>query len=287
MFKQWVRAICKITKGEIVSIDGKTVCGSRNGETEPLHLVSVWANKQQMVLGQERTEGKSNEITAIPKLLDALELKDCIITIDAMGTQKEIAEKVAERNDYVLALKDNHAKLSKDVYTYFEETLADEKLYFDGNRVKTKEKGHGRIESRAYYLTTDIGWLEQKDEWAALKAIGAVWSETIRNGKVCSEHRYFLTTLDDVNIFAKSVRAHWGIENSLHWCLDVIFNEDRCRLRTGNSAENFAVIRKIVLNILKTFPTEKPSTLNAKRLRCQYDFDFLSNVLLSVFSRSS
>lgn len=283
-FKEWVRAVCRVTKGEIISIDGKTICGSGSGDKSPLHLVSAWANKNQMVIGQERTEDKSNEITAIPKLLEALNIKDCIVTIDAMGTQKEIAEKIAANNDYVLALKDNHTKLSRDVYTYFEETIADEKVYFEVNSLKTSEKGHGRIEKRAYYLSTDIDWLEQKNSWAGLKGIGAVWSETERNGKKCSEHRYYLTTLTDVKTFADSVRAHWGIENSLHWCLDVVFNEDRCRSRTGNIAENFVVIRKIVLNILKTFPTEKPSTLNAKRLRCQYDFDFFSDVLLSVFS---
>jgi predicted transposase YbfD/YdcC len=283
-FISWVRAVCKLSKGEVVSIDGKTVRGSRNGDSPPIHLVSAWANKNQMVLGQERTADKSNEITAIPKLLELLSLKDCVITLDAMGTQKEIAALIAKDNDYVLAVKENHARLHKDIYTYFEETLADEKLYFEKNTVKTAEKGHGRIEKRAYYLSTDIDWLEQRSEWNGMNAIGAVWSETERDGKVCREHRYYITTLTDINAFAHAVRTHWGIENSLHWCLDVTFNEDGCRTRTDNIAENFSVIRKIVLNILKTFPTEKPSSLNAKRLRCQYDFDFLSNVLLSVLA---
>jgi predicted transposase YbfD/YdcC len=283
-FTSWIRSVCKLTKGEIVSLDGKAIRGSRNGDNPPLHLVSAWANRNQMVLGQERTESKSNEITAIPKLLDVLQLEDCVITMDAMGTQKDIAKRIAKNNDYVLAVKDNHPKLHKDIYTYFEETLADEKLYFNGNTIRTSEKGHGRIEKRAYYLSTDIDWLEQKPDWIGLNAIGAVWSETERNGKLCTEHRYYLTTLTNIQPFADAVRAHWGIENSLHWCLDVVFNEDRCRSRVGNTAENFAVIRKIVLNILKSFPTEKHTTLNAKRLRCQYDFDFLSDVLLSVLT---
>jgi predicted transposase YbfD/YdcC len=283
-FEEWVRAVCKVSGGEIVSIDGKTIRGSKGGDKSPIHLVSAWANKSQMVLGQERTADKSNEITAIPKLLQALDLKDCIITADAIGTQKEIAEQIAEKNDYVLAVKENHPKLHKDIYTYFEETLADEKLYFNENTVKTAEKGHGRIEKRAYYLSTDIDWLESKDAWSSLNAIGAVWSETERNGKLSVEHRYYITSLTEVKSFADAVRAHWGIENSLHWCLDVVFKEDSCRSRAGNTGENFAVIRKIVLNILKTFPTEKPSSLNAKRLRCQCDFDFLSDVLLSALT---
>jgi predicted transposase YbfD/YdcC len=127
----------------------------------------------------------------------------------------------------VLALKGNQHKIHKEIYTYFEETLQDEKLYFEGNSVKTSEKGHGRIEKRAYYLSTDIDWLEQKDEWEGLKAVGAVWSETERGGKICREHRYYITTLTDVKTFAEAVRTHWGIENSLHWCLDVSFNEDK------------------------------------------------------------
>lgn len=284
LFTLWVRSICKKTDGEIVSIDGKTIRASRNGDASPLHLVSAWANKNQLVLGQERTDEKSNEITAIPNLLDVLELDGCIVTIDAMGAQKDIAEKIAEKNDYVLALKANQSNTHRDVYTYFEETLADEKLYFSDNCLKTAEKSHGRIEKRAYYLSTDIDWLQGKHDWKNLNAIGAVWSETIRNGKLCTQHRYYLTTLTDVSTFAQAVRSHWGVENSLHWCLDVTFNEDRCRSRKGFSAQNFAVIRKVVLNILKNYPTEKPTSLNAKRLRCQFNFDFLADILLSVFT---
>jgi predicted transposase YbfD/YdcC len=201
-----------------------------------------------------------------------------------MGTQKDIAAKIAHKKDYVLALKGNQSSIHKDVFTYFEEALQDEKLYFSGNCFKTAEKSHGRIEKRAYYLSTDIDWPEGKDDWARLTAIGAVWSETERNGKLCYEHRYYLTTLTDVKAFAQAARSHWGVENSLHWCLDVTFNEDHCRSRAGNTAENFAVIRKVVLNILKNYPTEKPTTLNAKRLRCQFNFDFLADALLSVLT---
>ena len=273
-FVFWVRAVCKVTKGEFVGIDGKTVRGSRSKEHSPLHLVSAWAHKNRLVLGQTLTDSKSNEITAIPDLLKLLDLNGCIITIDAMGTQKDIAKNIAQKNDYVLAVKGNQQALYKDIYTYFEETLQNKKLYFDQNSLKTSEKSHGRIEKREYYLSTDIDWLEQKNDWAGLKSIGAVWSETKRNGKVYTEHRYYITTLSDINSFAEAVRSHWGIENSLHWCLDAVFREDACKTRNKNVAENFATIRKIVLNILKNYPTEKTCSLNAKRLRCKLNFSF-------------
>jgi predicted transposase YbfD/YdcC len=284
-FIAWVKTICKATEKEIVSIDGKTLCGSKDNTKSPLHLVSAWASKNRLVLGQLATESKSNEITAIPNLLDILELNDCIVTIDAMGTQRDIASKIVKNgNDYVLAVKENQPKLHEFVWKYFDECLCDEKLYFAGNTVKTAEKGHGRIEKRKYCISTDIDWLEQKPDWAGINAIGMVESTVERNGKVSTERRYYITTLTDVKTFATAVRAHWGIENGLHWCLDVVFREDKCRTRKDNAAENFAVVRHMVLNILKNYPTEKPSSLNAKRLRCQYDFDFLSAVLLSVFT---
>ena len=285
-FMTWVSKTVERVVGSQIIIDGKAIRATaekaKNGNTP--YIVSAYLADLGISIGQKRVDDKSNEITAIPNLLDVLELDDCIVTIDAMGTQKDIAAKIAEKNDYVLALKANQNNIYRDVYNYFEETIQDEKLYFDQNCLKTAEKSHGRIEKRAYYLSSDIDWLEGKNEWQNLKAIGAVWSETIRNGKLCTEHRYYLTTLSDLKIFADAVRSHWGVENSLHWCLDVVFNEDRCRSRKGNTAENFAVIRKVVLNILKNFPTEKPCSLNAKRLRCQFNFDFLADVLLSVFA---
>jgi predicted transposase YbfD/YdcC len=287
-FIRWVKAVCKIDR-EIVNIDGKTICGSRNGDNPPLHLVSAWANKNRLVLGQKAVHEKSNEITAIPELLDILELNGCIITIDAMGAQKEIAAKIisnkGKSNDYVLALKGNQGKTHTDVFTCFEETLQDEKLYFDKNRLKTAEKSHGRIEKRAYYLSDDIAWLDSKGEWPGLKAIGAVWSETERNGKIVTEHRYYLTTLTDIKLFAESVKAHWGIENSLHWCLDVSFNEDKSIIRTGNTIENFAVIRRIALNLLTHYQPpdiKEKMSVKAKRKKCEYDCNFMADVLLST-----
>jgi len=274
-FMSWVSSITYKTKGEIVSIDGKTVCGSRNAKTKAIHLVGAWSHANQLALGQVRTDEKSNEITAIPALLDLLELKGCIVTIDAMGCQKDIAEKIIKAQaDYVFGLKGNQVSLHEDVKLYFEE--GEESLA----TTVTKEKDHGRIETREYYLETDIAWLEQKSEWNGLRSIGMVKSKVWQKDVLREESRYFITSLTDIETFAKAVRAHWGIENSLHWCLDVVFREDYCRTRKDNSAENFAVIRRIALNILKLYPAKM--SLARKRRKCLYDAEFMANVLFSA-----
>lgn len=273
-FMSWVRCVSEKTKGEIISIDGKTVCGSRDGKAKAIHMVSAWANANQLVLGQVKTDEKSNEVKAIPTLLEMLELKNCIVTIDAAGCQKKIAKQIAETEaDYVFGLKGNQGSLHEDVKFYFE----NEEI---SNQVTTKDKGHGRIETREYFLETEIDWLWQKPEWAGLRAIGAVKSSVWEKDVLREETRYFITSLTDVEIFAKAVRAHWGIENSLHWCLDVVFHEDACRTRKDNSAENASVIRKIALNILKSYPVKM--SLARKRRKCLYDPDFMADVLLSA-----
>ena len=273
-FLSWIRNVAQKTKGEIVSIDGKTACGSRDAKSKALHLVSAWGSANQLVLGQVKTDEKSNEITAIPTLLEVLDLEGCIVTIDAMGCQKEIAEKIiAKEAGYVLALKGNQTSLHEDVRYYFEN---DHKLH----DFRTLEKGHGRIERRKYFLETDIDWLPQRLDWKGLQAIGAVRSVVEEKGVVRKETRYFITSLTDVEAFAKAVRSHWGVENSLHWVLDVVFHEDANRTRKDYSAENFAVVRRIALNILKSFPAKMP--LARKRRKCEYDADFMAEVLLSA-----
>ena len=244
-------------------------------------MVSAWANINQLVLGQVKTNEKSNEITAIPTLLELLELKGCIITIDAMGCQKDIAAKIITdcEADYVLGLKGNQGALHEDVKLYFETLSPRDKQKENGHT--TKEKGHGRFEIREYYLETNIDWLWQQVDWIGLNAIGMVKSKVEINGIISTEVRYFITSLTDIKTFAKAVRAHWGIENSLHWCLDVTFNEDNNRTRKDNSPENFSVVRRIALNILKNFPAKM--SLARKRRKCQYNADFMAEVLLSVF----
>jgi len=270
-FVLWIGETVKLMRGETISIDGKTICASVDDESRAVHMVSAWANKQRLVLGQVKTEEKSNEITAVPQLLDMLNVEGCVITADAMSCQKDIAKKITKKKaDYVLGLKGNQNSLHEDV-----------KLYFDHIEVKTKtvtkEKGHGRIETREYFLETDIDWLTQKPAWANLNAIGIVKSKVLEKEVLREETRYFITSLTDVKAFAKAAREHWGIENSLHWCLDVAFNEDRCRMRKDNSGENFAVIRHIALNLLKK--DDSKMSLKAKRHRCAYDDEFLAHIL--------
>ena len=273
-FAKWVRSIRKKTKDEIVSIDGKTLCGSGDEHTA-IEMVSAWSSANQLVLGQVKVSDESNEIKAVPELLEILSLKGCIVTLDAMGCQKEISEKItAKKADYVLALKKNHENLYDDV-----------KFYFENEPIRkstiTQNKGHGRVEKREYNLATNLDWLYGRSEWSNLNAIGMVKSTVSEKGKIREETRYFITSLMSVDLFSKAIRAHWGIE-SMHWCLDVVFHEDDCQVRDSNIAENFAVIRHIALNILKNYPIKM--SFARKRRKCQYDADFMADVLISAFS---
>jgi predicted transposase YbfD/YdcC len=273
-FTTWINEVRTVIQRETISIDGKTICGSRDNNKRAIHMVSAWANEQKLVLGQIKTNEKSNEITAVPQLLDMLEINGCIVTADAMSCQKDIVKKITDKEaDYVLGLKGNQETLYNDVKLYFAEECESE-------QVTTKEKGHGRIETRKYYLSTDIDWLWQKSEWKNLNAIGMVKSTVFEKEKYREETRYFITSLTDVMPFAKAVREHWGIENSLHWVLDVGFNEDNCRIRKDNSGENFAVVRHIAVNLLKK-DTSKMS-MKAKRHRCAYDDEFLYHLLFEA-----
>lgn len=233
------------------------------------------------MLGQLATDEKSNEITAVPALLEMLNIEGCIITADAMSCQKAITKKVAEKEaDYAIGLKENQLNLRRDAADYFTDALADPRNDPELQVVETQEKGHGRVERRKYYLTNQLDWLSGREDWGNLLGLGMVRTKVDKSGTISEETRYYITSLRNVESFARAVRAHWGVENSLHWCLDMTFHEDYSRIRKDNSAENMAVVRHIALDILKHYP-EKIS-LARKRRRCSYDDAFLAKILLSV-----
>lgn len=280
-FRQWVGTISRATEQEIESIDGKTLRRSGDKEQKPLHMISAWASRQRLVLGQMSTDAKSNEITAVSELLDMLDLTGCIVTADAMSSQKAIVAKITEKEaDYAIGLKDNQPMLRKATTEYFEAFLNDPKLYPEVKQIETINKGHGRIEVRTYYLTAKIDWLDVKDAWTGLQSLGMVRSKVTCSGKETEDTRYYISSITDIKTFAAAVRSHWGIENSLHWCLDMTFSEDYCRMRKDHSAENIAIVRHIALNVLKTFPANM--SVARKRRRCTYDDQFLADVLLSI-----
>lgn len=236
----WIAA--ERDKRAAVAIDGKTICGSGNDSHKAYHVVSAFVAENQITLGEVSVDEKTNEITAVPELLDIIDVEGAIVTADAMSCQKKIVEKIIEKKaDYTIGLKQNQPALYKDAEDYFNE--------FAGKMTahKTNGKGHGRIEMREYYLLTDIDWLEQRSEWCGLKALGMVKSRVVQNGETREYTRYFITSLTDINEFAYSVRKHWSIENQLHWCLDVIFREDASRARKDNSPLNLNILRKSAL----------------------------------------
>lgn len=265
---------------EVIAIDGKTIRGSKGGNDfkSKVHLVSAWGTENSMVFGQVKVSDKSNEITAIPELLDKLKIKDSIITIDAMGTQKNIAEKIIKLEaDYVLALKNNHKNMYEDVSFFFEEELKTNKEIFSVS--STLEKGHGRIEKRTCYVTNNIDWLSQKSEWSKLTTLIMIKSTREIKGEKSTETRFYISSLNkEASYLLDVVRKHWGIENSLHWCLDVGFNEDRSRIRAGNASENIAVVRKIALNLLKKENSFKGG-IERKRNKAGWDEKYLEKVI--------
>ena len=283
-FLDWVAALFKISDGEIIAIDGKTLRGSYDTASSrgAIHMVNAWACKNGVTLGQYKTAEKSNEITAIPELLKVLNLKGNIITIDAMGCQKAIAAQIVEQEgDYVFNLKANQTSLHQDVELFFTSYLDKGRLQETSMATHEVIEGdHGRVETRRYWLTQDIGWLSQAGSWTGLKSIGLVEYESIdkSSGEITTERRYFISSLSaDAKQFAQAVRLHWGVE-SMHWCLDVGFNEDACRVRKDYGPENLAVIRQIALNLLKQETTAKVG-IKTKRLMAGWDHAYLAKLL--------
>lgn len=281
-FINWVESVTDILEGQVVAIDGKTLRRSHDKKSgkSAIHMVSAWAAKNHMVLGQVKTEEKSNEITAIPELLEVLNISGCIVTIDAMGCQTKIAAKIIEKDaDYILALKGNQGNLAEGVEAFF--TKADNNEYkgMSVDFYETKDVNHGRVEYRRYWTIDNIGEIEGAKSWKGLNIVGMVESERIVDEEVSIEHRYYISSMENnAKNFGDGVRAHWGIENSVHWVLDIAFREDESRVRTGNAPENLAVTRHIALNLLKNEKTAKVGVKN-KRLKAGWDNSYLAKLL--------
>lgn len=282
-FLSWVKALAKSSGGQLIAVDGKTLRRSfdRANKKAAIHMVSAWVSTSGLCLGQLATEAKSNEITAIPKLLDLLDLKGVTVTIDAMGCQKEIAAQItAAGGDYVLALKKNHATFHEEVVLFLDQGI---KTNFSGKALdfhERSEKDHGRIETRRTWSTPEADWFEDREQWPGLRSFAAVECERTVGGKTTTERRYFISSLkgDDAQAIAQAVRSHWGIENSLHWSLDVSFGEDNSRIRKDHGPENFSRLRRIALNLLKQEQTAKVGIKN-KRHKAGWDEDYLLRVL--------
>lgn len=281
-FMEWIQAISQLTKGEVIAVDGKTLRRSHdksNGKSA-IHMVSAWACANGLVIGQIKTEEKSNEITAIPQLLRTLEIEGCIVTIDAMGCQKNIAETIVEKNaDYVFSLKGNQSNLHDDVKLFFQTQKENNFKDISLDYYETVDADHGKIEIRKYWTTSDIGWLQGKEKWKKLETICMVQRERQFENKTVSETSYYIGSIENnAENFAYAVRSHWAIENSLHWVLDVSFREDESRIRKDNAPENFAVLRHIALNMIKKETSLKKS-IKSKRLRAGWDNNYLLKVL--------
>jgi predicted transposase YbfD/YdcC len=286
-FLAWVRSTVALTDGAVVAVDGKTARRShdRGAGKAAIHMVSAWASANRLVLGQVATAEKSNEITAIPALLDLLLLKGCIVTIDAMGCQTEIAAQIVDKGAaYVLALKENQDTTYHEVVHLFADAQATGFADYDSDAAQTLDGGHGRVDIRRYWTISDaatLAHLDPEGRWRGLRAIGMVEAERCEKkpgGKRTRERRYYLTSLVDAGEFGRAVRAHWGIENGLHWVLDIAFREDESRARAGASAANLVVLRHIAMNLLKQERTATVGVKN-KRLKAGWDERYLLKVI--------
>jgi len=282
-FLRWVKSLVKASKGRLIAIDGKTLRHSfdQAAGRSAIHMVSAFASANRLVFGQLKTAAKSNEITAIPQLLKLLDLHDAVVTIDAMGCQKAIAgEIVGQHADYVLGLKENQGTLHAKVKTLLDEAIAQKFKGLSGDCHSESCKGHGRVETRTCWCTPEVHWLKGIGHWPGLKSVLAVDSTRRMAGQKTVERRYFISSLagDDAQQLAGVVRGHWGVENPLHWTLDVTFNEDQSRVRKGHAAENLSRLRRIALNMLQR-ETSGTRSIRLKRLKAGWDHDYLLQIL--------
>jgi predicted transposase YbfD/YdcC len=286
-FLRWMMAVSEILGGQVIALDGKVVRRSQDkgiGKAA-IDMVSAWATANHLVLGQVKVDEKSNEITAIPQLLEALEVAGCIVTIDAMGCQTEIAEKIIDRDaPYVLALKENQGNLYEDVLRLFEDLEGSQYTAYDFDYDKTVDKNHGRMEIRECWTISDpevLRHLRGYANWKNLATVSRIRSERRVGEEHSCEDRYHIASLTGAKRVLNIVRSHWGIENELHWTLDLAFDEDRCRVRKEHGPENFALLRHIALNLLKQEKTCKRG-IKGKRLLAGWNQDYLLKVLTGL-----
>lgn len=278
----WITALHEITGGQIVAIDGKTLRRSFDAASSKsaIHMVSAWATANCISLGQVVVDEKSNEITAIPKLLEILELQGCLVTIDAMGCQTEIADKIVDGGaDYILAVKGNQPTLHDGIQSFFLDHLEDDFARVKVSRHASQEQGHGRDETRTYFVCPAPTDLPDGGRWKELQAIGIAINDTVRDGKLTSEVRYYILSKKlTAKKFGEAVRGHWSIENRLHWQLDVTFGEDQSRIRKGHADANFSILRRTSLSLLKNERTSKVGVKN-RRLSAGWDDNYLAQVI--------
>jgi predicted transposase YbfD/YdcC len=290
-FLSWTQSVRAAIPQEIVALDGKALRRALNAEESPKYVVSAWAESNNLVLGQLKVDDKSNEITAVPELLRALELAGCIVTLDAMGCQKKIAREIIEAAaDYVLALKGNQESVHREVKTFLDDAIIQrQQARAPGAPVpveaaslaflETVEKDHGRLETRRYWQSDRLEWFADLAKWEGLRSVGVVEAVREIGGRVSLERRYYLSSLKlDVQTFARAVRGHWGVENKVHWVMDVCFGEDQSRARTGHAAANLATLRRLSLNLLKKEKTKKRG-IRGKQLNASWDHAYLLRLL--------
>jgi predicted transposase YbfD/YdcC len=284
-FRSWMAAVFTRTEGQVVALDGKTLRRSHDAPhgKAAIHMVSAWATQNELVLGQIKVDDKSNEITALPALLQLLSLEGCIVTIDAMGCQTAIAQEVLDQGaDYVLALKENQGTLYQDVLLAFHEGLPSGFRDVAHDYCQSTSGGHGRLEIRRCWTIYDeeyLRYFRREEHWPGLQSVAMVEAERWEGEQVTRERRFFIASLPgEAKVLTQTIRSHWGIENSLHWVLDIAFREDECRVRQGHADENLAVLRHMALNLLKQETSLKLGVKN-KRLRAAWDESYLRKVL--------
>ena len=290
-FLRWTQSLRQAVAQEIVALDGKALRRALNRDQSLQYIVSAWAESNGLVLGQWKVADKSNEITALPALLRVLELSGCIVTVDAMGCQKKIAKEIIEADaDYVLALKGNHETVHAEVKAFLDALVAERGAPRPGGAqlshaaaqlvsCETVEKDHGRLETRRYYQSTELAWFADWSDWEGLRSVGMVESIREIGAQRTVERRYYLSSLPlGVECFGRAVRGHWGVENKVHWVLDVCFREDQSRVRTGHAAENLATLRRLALNLLKRENTKRRG-MKGKQLNAGWDHAYLLRLL--------